>query len=87
MGERIIKIRDYLMKKTDNAMSLEVYACEELLVTGCIALLDFDEAHVLASTVNGIVRISGEELRVTAFRRDILAVFGKIKNIDFGDKV
>ncbi len=87
MRDKFRKLKDYLMQKTENAMSLEVYACEELLVTGCTSLMDFDENAVTADTVNGVVKINGCGLTVTAFRADLLFVRGKVTGIEFGGEI
>ncbi len=57
------------------------------MVTGCVALCDFDCSGVFVETVNGLVSVYGEGLEVCAFRADLLCVKGRIEKIEFGGSV
>ncbi len=88
MGERLKRLKKSLTDAVGASMSLEVYGCGELLITGCICLVDFSPVSVIADTVDGRVEIRGEDMSVCAYRGDILSVCGRIISIEMeGDRI
>lgn len=85
MGERLKNLRKKMIDTAGCAMSLEVYGCRELLITGCLCLVDFSKEAVIADTVDGTVRIFGKDMSVCAFRGDLLSVSGRILSIEMED--
>ncbi len=85
MGERLKKLRKNMVDTAGCAMSLEVYGCNDLLITGCLCLVDFSKETVIADTVDGRVRIIGKDMSVCAFRGDLLSVKGRILSIEMED--
>lgn len=83
MGVRFKRIKDMIMTSQGFSSSLEVCGTGEMLLTGCICLLDFSDTEVRAETVNGEVTVSGRCLEICTFRADILFIKGSIKNITF----
>jgi len=87
MGERFERLRDAIREKAGRASLVEVYGTGELLLTGCVSLLDFDDCKVIVNTVNGLVTVFGEGLRIVAFRADLLSVSGCIHSVEFGGRI
>lgn len=85
MGERLKSLRKRIADTAGCSMSLEVYGCRELLITGCLCLVDFSKESVIASTVDGTVKIFGKDMSVCAFRGDLLSVSGRILSIQMED--
>lgn len=84
MKERFQRFRENIRERVGTASVLEVYGRGEIMVTGCVALCDFDPSCVYVETVNGLVSVFGKGLEVCAFRADLLCVKGRIEKIEFG---
>ncbi|MBR6677031.1 MAG: YabP/YqfC family sporulation protein [Clostridia bacterium] len=79
MGDVLKKLRESL----GGAVYTEIFGREELTLTGCTALLDFDSGCVYADTVEGRIEIRGGALCVEAFSGDVLVVSGRISSVGF----
>ncbi len=86
MIEKLRKLRENMREKTGFAAMVEVYGKEELILTGCLALLDFSDSIVYCRTVSGDVKVWGSSLCVQAYRQDLLLVSGNITGITFGEE-
>ena len=84
MRERFQRLREKINERVGTCSTLEVYGRGEVMVTGCVALCDFDSKSVFVETVNGLVSVFGQGLEVCAFRADLLCVRGKIEKVEFG---
>ncbi len=87
MKERFERMRESVRERVGTASVLEVLGRSELLVTGCVALCDFDSSSVYVETVSGLVSVFGECLEVCAYRADLLCVKGRIERVEFGGTV
>ena len=84
MRERFQRLREKISERVGTCSTLEVYGRGEVIVTGCVALCDFDASCVYVETVNGLVSVFGQSLEVCAFRADLLCVRGRIEKVEFG---
>lgn len=83
MTKRLKKIRDKLTECTGTASCCEIRGFGEILITGCTSLADFNDNTVVVETVNGKIRLCGEDLKICAFRADLLSVTGIISRVEF----
>lgn len=65
---------------------IELFGLHELIVTGCIEIIDLNDSEVLIGTVNGNVLITGKDLCIKAYRADILCIKGTINSVKVGDR-
>ncbi len=84
MGERFKSFVEKFREQTGSASLLEVHGKGELMLTGCRNLLDYNESSIMVDTVNGIVKICGRRLEISAYRQDLLSISGEITVIDMG---
>jgi len=64
---------------------VEIFGHRELVITGCTALMDFDDKTVCVKTVSGDISVKGSSLSVSAFRADLLCVCGRISSVEFSE--
>lgn len=86
MGGVFKKLRDS-MHVSPSSVYAELWGREELTVTGCSALIDFDNKTVCAATDIGRLVIRGDDLCICAFRHDLLIVSGRISSVGFEEEV
>lgn len=64
---------------------MEIHSNYELIVTGCIGIVDYNDCSVMIETISGRIKISGRCLCINIFRGDLMSVNGMILSVSFGE--
>ena len=57
---------------------IEIHGNHELILSGCVRIIDFNTDKICCDTLSGCLTVEGEDLLVDIFSGDILTVSGNI---------
>ncbi len=79
------KIRDLFQRFTadvfGNMSFVEIHGLGEIIISGCLKIIDYSNSAIVCETISGTYSIDGEDLLVDIFREDVLCVKGLIKGV------
>ncbi len=81
MGQRLKRFREKLREEASLCSLMEIYGMGKLMLSGMREICELSDTEIVAETLEGKVRIYGEELSITVCRNDFLSISGRINKI------
>ena len=79
------KISNFIHKFTSEVLNnmsfVEMHGFNEIIISGCLKIIDYNTTSIICDTLSGPLNIDGEELVIDVFREDVLCVKGIIKGV------
>ena len=66
---------------------IEIHSNYEMMISGCRGIVEYTDSVIVADTLSGVVKITGECFCIKVFREDLLNISGKIISVSFGDNI
>ena len=75
----------YTSELTGNMSLIELYSDQELSVSGCELILEYDSRTIHLKTISGELFIEGDNLFLNVFQSETINISGRIKKVAFKD--